>query len=499
MRASLPFVSFASLAPVVFGLVVAACGSGESSPAPGGEPAPSAEGTTTAPPSGTSTSVPPASTTPPSSSDAGPDATTSTSRARCGAAPYNWVVSSALGDVLESQSTSSHTPVELAYAIYQANQQKAMKTNRLPKTGTKSRLVRYQTQDRGKLIDATTTITFPDVSDAKTFPILLVLHGTAGFTDACSPSKGVADDILGGFTDGQALLLSILASFGYIVVAPDYIGLKSIGAPTGFLHPYLVAEPTAIASLDAVRAARKLLATTNVTPGAVVTMGGSQGGHAAAFVNRYAPHYAPDISIKGAVWDVPPTDLIGHAQLALTTLRKATANTIAITTTFDSWYGSVPGGLASALKPPYLTTIPAALAGGCSPGDAFAGATLDTVFTSSFRTAGMAKFVGSPWRCFLEENSVATSSIPKLDSVPSLFLLGENDDLVDPAVERASFQNLCSLGYNLQYLECQGANHTRPLSWAFDQWIDFLEARLAGTPLTGACVVRPAEKCTSTP
>jgi len=404
-----------------------------------------------------------------------------------------------MGDVLETQSTASHTPIELAYAVYQANQQNAMKTNRLPKHGTKSRLVRYQTQDRGKLVDATTTVTYPDVSEAKTFPIMLLLHGTAGFTDACAPSSGVADDTLGGFTDEQALLLSIFASLGYIVVAPDYIGLKSMGAPTGFLHPYLVGEPTAIASLDSIRAARKLLATSNVTPGQVVVVGGSQGGHAAAFVNRFAPHYAPDISIKGSVWDVPPTDLIGHAALALATWRKATANTIAITTTFSDWYGSVPGGLGSALKAPYVTTVPAALAGGCSPGDAFAGASLETVFTPAFRTAGVAKFAGDAWKCFLDENSLSTTSVPKVDSVPSLFLLGENDDLVDPAVERASFTKLCSQGHVLQYLECQGASHTKPLSWAFDQWIDFLEARLAGTPLTGTCVVRPAEKCTSTP
>lgn len=492
-----------SLVPVALGLVVAACGSAERSPTGESDPPASSEGTSgSTTPSGTPTSVPPASTTPPASTgDAGPDgkAPAPSSRARCGAAPYDWVVSTALGDVLETQSTASHTVIELAYAVYQANQQKAMKTNRLPKHGTKSRLVRYQTQDRGKLIDATTTVTFPDVSDAKTFPIMLLLHGTAGFTDACAPSSGVADDALGGFTDEQAVLLSLFASLGYIVVAPDYIGLKSMGAPTGFLHPYLVAEPTAIASLDSVRAARKLLAGTNVTPGQVVVVGGSQGGHAAAFVNRFAPHYAPDISIKGSVWDVPPTDLIGHAALALASWRKATANTIAITTTFSDWYGSVPGGLGSALKAPFVTTVPAALGGGCSPGDAFAGATLETVFTPAFRTAGVAKFAGDAWKCFLDENSVATTSVPKMDSVPSLFLLGENDDLVDPAVERASFTKLCSQGHVLQYLECQGANHTKPLSYAFDQWLDFLEARLAGTPLTGTCVVRPAEKCTSTP
>jgi len=103
------------------------------------------------------------------------------------------------------------------------------------------------------------------------------------------------------------------------------------------------------------------------------------------------------------------------------------------------------------------------------------------------------------WGCYLAENSLPTTSIPKQDSIPSLFLLGENDDLVDNTVERASFQKLCAQGHVLQYLECAGASHTKPLSYALDQWLDFLEDRLAGKAMGAACVVKPAETCTSTP
>lgn len=480
-------------------LAAAACGdSADRSLEPPSE-APGATPPSASIPSGSPTTSPPAPSAP--GADAGPDAGPA-SRARCGATPYQWVVSPALGDVLESVSKASHTPLELNYALYEAKNQNALKTSRFAKHGTKSRLLRYQTQDRGKLVDATTLVAFPDVSENKTFPILLILHGTAGFNDGCSPSGGVADDLLGGFTDGIHVLLSIFASLGYIAVAPDYIGLKSLGSPTGYLHPYLVAEPTAIASLDSVRAAKKHLKGSNITPGDLVVMGGSQGGHAAAFVNRYAPHYAPELSIKGSVWDVPPTDLLGQAKPALTSFRKATGNLIALTTTFESWYGAAPGGLGSAFLAPYVTSVPAALAADCSPGDTFtAGATLQSVFTPAFRTAGVQPNFGglSPWSCYLAENSLPTTSVPKLDSVPSLFLLGQNDDLVDNVVERASFQTLCAQGHVLSYLECAGATHTKPLTYAFDQWLDFLEARLAGVPVTGACVLKPAEKCTSTP
>lgn len=479
---------------LIFALFVAACGTGATDAS---EPASSDEG-----PGGSSTGTPGPSS--PSSSgpsandpDQTPPATTPpTTRARCGAKPYDWVVSPALGDVLESNSAAGHTPLELSYAIVEAKNKGAMKTSRYAKHSTKSKLLRYQTQDRGKLVDATTLIAYPDVSSAKTYPILLVLHGTAGFTDACSPSKGVADDSFGGFSDGTGLLLSIFASFGYVAVAPDYIGLKSLGAPTGFMHPYLVAEPTAIASLDAVRAAKKALAGSNVTTGDVVVMGGSQGGHAAAFVNRYAPHYAPELVIKGSVWDVPPTDILGQAKPALATTTNATKNMIAATAAYESWYAASPNGLAGAFLSPYDTTIPAALTSGCSPGDALKDATRETIFTPAYLSPSG---VPAPFDCYLSENSLPTTSMPMLDSIPSMFLLGEKDELVDNVVERASFETLCTQGLSLTYLECAGASHTKPLTYAFDQWLDFLEDRLAGKALSGTCVLKPAETCTSTP
>jgi hypothetical protein len=430
-----------------------------------------------------------------------PDAATpNTGRAKCGAAAYDWVVSNGLGDVLEQKNLAPHTPLELNYAIVQARKS-AFKTRRLARYSTKSRIVRYQTQDRGKLLDATTSVAWPDVSDAKTFPVLLVLHGTAGFNDQCSPSGGIADDLIGSFQDGTAVLLSLFASLGYVVVAPDYLGLKSLGAPTGFLHPYLVAEPTAIASLDSVRAAKKLLAGSNVTAGDLVVVGGSQGGHAAAFVNRFQPHYAPDLPIKGSVWDVPPTNLIGQSVPALTSDQNATKNVMAATTTLESWYQASPNGLAGAFNAPWNTSVPQAMATSCSSGDVLKGASLEAVFTPQYREQGQKPGFGGyqPWACYMLENSLQTTSVPKQDSIPSLVLLAEGDQLVNTQVERDAFQTLCAQGHVLSFLECSEASHTKPLTYAFDQWLDFLEERLDGKPLANACALRPAERCTSQP
>ncbi len=475
-----------------FVLGTLACGASGSTYDDGSRPA---SDSPAAQPSPTTTAA-----TAPSSAPPSPDAGPASSRAKCGQAPYEWLASSALGDVLEEKGLAPHTPLELNYVLIEARKT-AFKTRRLAKHSTKSRIVRYQTQDRGKLLDATASVAWPDVSDARTVPVMLILHGTAGFSDKCSPSGGIADDLLGSFQDGTAVLLSLFASLGYIAVAPDYIGLKSMGAPTGFLHPYLVAEPTAIASLDAVRAAKKMMTGTNLTAGDVVVMGGSQGGHAAAFVNRYQPHYAPELVIKGSVWDVPPTDVLGQSVPALTSDTNATKNVMAATTTLESWYQASPNGLAGAFNAPWDTSIPAEMKISCSPNAVLNGATLESVFTPQYRTAGQQPGFGNyqPWACYMSENSLPTSTIPKLDTIPSLFLLGSDDDLVDNVVERAAFQKLCSQGLELAYLECAGASHTKPLTFAFDQWLDFLEDRLAGKPLGATCAIRPAERCSSQP
>ena len=419
---------------------------------------------------------------------------------RCGAAPFDWLPADEMGAVLEKQDKAPHSKFDLSVGLIQLVSDGQLKTTRLPSYNTKSALIRYQTQDRGKLVDATALVTWPD--EAKSFPLLLILHGTTGFHDGCGPSAGMVDAEWGGLTNETGMLLALYASFGYATVFPDYIGLKSLGSPTGFMHPYLVAEPTAIASLDSLRAAKKVLEATGVTPGDVVVVGGSQGGHAAAFVNRFAPYYAPEFSIKGSVWDVPPSDMIGQSKLALaSSWIKASGSVVSFLTAADSWYGASQTGMGEVLLPPFDVEAVTKMTNDCN-GLKLTNPTLETVFTPEIRAASAEPGFGTmpPWSCYVQENGLQSTSLPRKDDIPSMFLLGQNDDLVNPVVERAAFQELCSQGLRLVYLECAGAGHTQPLVWAFDQIFDFVEDRLDGKPMPAdTCVVKPAEKCTSTP
>jgi acetyl esterase/lipase len=317
-----------------------------------------------------------------------------------------------------------------------------------------------------------------------------------GFNDTCAPSSG---------SDTRPLVAA-LASLGYVAIAPDYIGLRALNGKTGFLHPYLVGEATAIASLDAVRAANKLLAKTGGNACArprFATIGGSQGGHAALWVDRLAPYYAKELEHVGVVATVPPADMLGEGVRALRTKVPASGNMAAFYGAASDWYG-VRGKLSEVFVSPLDTEIPTALGASCSPD--LRDGELSSVFTKSLldAAAGDGLAAVSPWGCMLVENGLTTTSIPRIAPAATgygvLFVLGENDTLVDPETERKSFDTLCSQGMKMQYLECAGASHTQATIWALSEIIDFVRDRFSGKSMDAATVCKRsgATRCRGT-
>lgn len=443
------------------------------------------------------------SNTPPAQTDAGPTpcsaptpsvASTNVTNT-CGAPAHAWLNDPALGSVA-SKGIHDHVAYSASQVLLAVGNVKA------PDVVHDVDLdqLAYVTQDRGKKIEATTLVAYPSDLDARaSLDVLLVLHGTAGFTDACAPSS----------TADVRPLVAALASLGYVVVAPDYIGLRGLDGPTGFLHPYLVGEPTALASLDAVRAASRFLAAQNGNTCAstrFATVGGSQGGHAALWVDRLAPTYAQELEHVGVVATVPPADMLAEATRALRTKVPASANMAAFYGAASDWYGA-RGKLSEVFVSPLDTQIPTELAASCSPGASFEGKDLTAVFTSSLLSAAAATDglrALSPWGCMVVENGLTTTSVPrpapKSPSYGVMFVLGEADTLVDPATERTGFDELCAQGMKMQYLECAGAGHTQATKWALPEIIDFVRDRFAGKPLDAAttCKRTAAVRCRGT-
>jgi dienelactone hydrolase len=414
---------------------------------------------------------------------------------RCGAPTHAWLAGPDLGDVV-SKGIHDHFSASANAVLLAAGSVKPQGDVH----DVELDQIAYRTQDRGKPIEASALVAYPSDLDTRTsFDILLVLHGTAGFTDACAPSS----------TGDARPLAAALASLGFVVVAPDYIGLRGLDGATGFLHPYLVAEPTALASLDAVRATTRLLAKSDGNTCATArfaTVGGSQGGHAALWVDRLAPYYAKELELVGVVATVPPADMLGEAARALTTKVPASGNMAAFYGAASDWYG-VRAKLSEVFVPPLDTEIPTEMGATCDPGGSLDSKELSAVFAKPLLDAASSGGLGAlaPWGCMVVENGLTTTSVkrlaPKAPGYGVMFVLGEADQLVNPEIERASFDTLCGQGMQMQYLECAGAAHTQATTWALPEIVDFVRDRFAGKAPDAAtsCKRAPASRCRATP
>ena len=419
--------------------------------------------------------------------------TLAASPGRCGQKSYAWVSSPSLGEVTASvlHETYSSPPLGVVLAAFNV-------AFTSPLHSVDVDVVHYTTQDRGQLLTASTEVAYPNDLDAKATPnVVLLLHGTAGFTDSCAPSAVMQNRILA----------ASIAALGYVVVAPDYLGLEN-GGKTGFLHPYLVGQPTAIASLDAVRAGLRvvqarsdlgLCATTEF-----VTVGGSQGGHAALWVDRLAPYYAPELTHDGVAATVPPADLEAEANRALTQLVPASTNLGALLVASSDWYGTA-SRLSEVLVPPIDTQLYDEFHTTCSPGQSVKDATAlsqiyqPAILSAATSTAGVAS--DGTWGCIVADNGLPSTSVPRAGAyAPSygiLFVLGQDDTLVSTPIEEKSFDALCANGLPLQFLECAGAGHIQTTQWALPEIVDFVAARFRHEPLDPSvqCKRGPPVRC----
>ena len=425
----------------------------------------------------------------------------------CGAAPHEWLPADQVGEVvafgqlpLFHRITGPQLDVLLAQVGYE-------RVSPVP-YGVRIYFLRYVTQDRGELREATAAVGIPEgVDPATELPVALWLHHSVGFVDACAP---LADPVF------APVAPAVMASQGYLAIAPDFLGLMGMGEPSppGSFHPYLVAEPTAIASLDAVRAALRAVTDRGLAtgdPGRVVLIGGSQGGHAAFAVDRYAPHYAPELGILAAAAAVPPTDLRSIARRAATDWGAASRTLPAAFVAMGKWYGGADGGaveLTGVLTndEPFLfaTTVEERYRADCGFDLRVDGLdALEDLYTPDFLAAAQAGDWESvaPWGCYLAQNSPSFSAVPYASDTPFLAVYAENDELVFAEEQKEDVERLCDMGYRIEHVECGGLTHTPGGRATAPLMLDWLARRVAGEPWPEekVCVLTAPVDCEALP
>jgi pimeloyl-ACP methyl ester carboxylesterase len=171
-------------------------------------------------------------------------------------------------------------------------------------------------------------------------------HGTASARASApstpDPSNGV-------------LAAAAFAGRGYLLVAPDYVGLGASTLP----HPYLHADSEADAVVDLLRAARDVVAAAGMDwPDALLLTGFSQGGHATLAAQRSLEAAPIDgLTVMAAAPIAGPFDLAAISfPFALEGGSRASSLYLAyMVNAYSNIYGEA---LASALREPYASTVP---------------------------------------------------------------------------------------------------------------------------------------------
>lgn len=409
----------------------------------------------------------------------------------CGLAPYAMLDAADMGEVLDYEQVVEFE-AETINALLDAQGFGML----VPVDhGARVYKIRYVTQDRGEAIEATAFVSFPMLDEPAERPVIMYAHGTTGFTDKCAPT---ADPM------GYAVPV-ILAALGYVAVAPDYIGMNGWGDPAASGHPYIVPEPTAIASLDSLRALARFATDTGeavpATPGAdIVLFGLSEGGFATLWADRYAPFYAPEFKFTANVASVPPTDAYGLTEHGATVFGPTTSALAAAVVGGHAWH-RIAAPLSDVLSggPPLdvAVELPKMMAEICSIDIPDTITQTNQIYQQSFIDA-----LGVQDRealgevgCMLERATLRTSQIPLEVATPTLVVLGEADDLVYSPVVRDDLPKLCDAGYVIDHFECAGAGHTQAATDSIPFVLDWVEARLAGTAINEPCVIHKAVDC----
>ncbi|MEC7984147.1 MAG: lipase family protein, partial [Myxococcota bacterium] len=349
----------------------------------------------------------------------------------------------------------------------------------------------YTTQDKGEEVLATGLIVMPTDVEEEMLTVLWE-HFTLGLNDTCSPTAiglpGIAHPVL-------------FASLGNVVVAPDYIGMSGWRGESDTLHPYIIAEPTAIASLDSLRALHHFVEEeapeVRIRKDHMVIWGASEGGFASLFTDRYLPHYAPEFESKATVAAIPPTDVLWLAQYGTTNLGETTLGILASITSMSQWY-ETEEPLSDILQPAIADIIVDELKNKCE-GFEFIETiqSVEDIFLPGFIADVQNENDSSNWICAIKESGIITTSVPLVRDTPLLIVTGEDDPLLLPDPVREDIPRLCEQGYRVEYRECAGENHTGGAIRSLGEQWEWIEARVAGTPMDNVCVVQAPHDCSN--
>ena len=311
--------------------------------------------------------------------------------------------------------------------------------------------VTYRTLLQGKNIKASGLVYLPKT--AGNYPVMCFQNGT-NTVNSDAPSESSGSD--------NWFMLESLASMGFIVVVPDYIGF---GESANLPHPYLHAESTTQSILDMLRAVNELTAEDKVEAKPTKDLyifGYSQGGWATMQLQReieknhseefdlvasscaagpYSIGFMNDFIAKST--DYPMPYFLGYLLNSYHSLKL------------------FPNPLSDLFQEPYASKIPTLFNGTNTGGTINAALTsnMANLLTSEFRTGFDTNTKFSVLKSAFVANSVAPWNI----STPTRLYHGSADELIPISLSNKMLQDLKTAGTLDSKIELKiipGADHT---------------------------------------
>lgn len=323
----------------------------------------------------------------------------------------------------------------------------------------------YDTRDpQDKDAEASAGVLLPS-GCAGPYPILLYHHGTTVLK---------ANTLSDPTNAEMGLQLAMFASQGYVVVMPDYHGYSGSTVP---YHPYLHADNTAVVSIDALRAARKLLADRNIaTSGKLFLAGYSQGGHAAMATQRaLEKDYTSEFKVTASVPMAGPYAL---SQTFLEGIQNpgqgATIFAPMVFTGYQKAYGDLYANASEVFQAPWANGIDSLLPGTLSTTELFTQGKLPLALTG---TGGLltATFVS---RYQSDPNFAARKRIAENDLLnfkptsPTVLCAGARDPVVPAKNMVTAVAYFASQGVQVNPIDVEQVPQFKPA----------IDAQVAATP-----------------
>lgn len=292
----------------------------------------------------------------------------------------------------------------------------------------------YNTTFQNQQIQASGLVYLPKT--AGTYPVLCFQNGT-NTLHSQAPSVVINSDML--------FMLESVASMGFIVVIPDYIGF---GASANLPHPYLHAQSTTQSILDMLRAMKEFASGDKIAAKPTKDLfiyGYSQGGWATMLLQKeIETTYSSEFNLMASSCAAGPYSLEYMNQYICGQTDYPMPYFLTYVLNAYTALGLVPNPLSDFIQAPYAAQIPGLYDGNHSGGtiDAALTTSMADLLTPDFRD----QYATNPKFSALNSAFIANSVVPWAMSTPTRLYHGASDNVIPASMSQKIFEDLKAKG-----------------------------------------------------